>query len=127
MEHDFDSELEQLMEEIKDNLTGEYWEDIRSVLAFEQDTIEKINDELRKSIDELESETISDLQVMLELAHPETTAQFWRNLYSYRSNIQARDEAVEELRQIASNSRFWLRPYVTGFLTGLGNQMDRLE
>lgn len=123
----FDRELEQAMQEIQDNITGEIWQDIKAMLTRERDEIRRIDSRLAEVAQSINADVDGELQALLELAAPETEAQFWRKLNIYRMNLDVADDAIGEIRQQATNARSWLRPYIIGFLCGCGEQVDSLR
>lgn len=123
----FEEQLESIMTETQEKMTGEIWQDIRTLLRREQEIVRGLDQQLLEFMEEINEEDDAELQKILDLAHPETEAQFWRELHQYRSHISATDESVGDVRVITTNSRMWLRSYIMGVLLGIGERADALK
>ena len=128
MENDnLESELGQAMQEIREKLTGETWQDIRMFLEWEQETIAAYDQLLLENIEGINKSLDKRLQEILSLAKPETEAEFWRQLHLYRADLGAVDELIGEIRQQTTRVRYWVRPYAMGLLFGGGDQIEMLR
>ena len=123
-DQDFEQQIEAAMQEIQGEMTGEFWHDIRTILRDERDIVLEYDRQAIESIKEVNEEIDCQIKDILELAKPETEAQFWRELHTLRHNLDVADEAVGDIRQIYSNARCWLRPYIMGTLLGIGEQVE---
>ena len=125
--NDFESYINDIMSEISNKLIGEVWEDIKNILRFEQEFVSKNDEETAQVIKLFNDEIGNQLELVLEFAAPETEERFWEELDVLRQLIEVVDLAIDDIHQIDTAARSWIRPYVLGFLLGCQERGGRIE